>query len=322
MEPEGGHAPSARAARRSSAPEAYLLYLQSCALAETRTYESLSRAIRYAEQAVALDPSIGLAHAAVARWRIMLASYLHEPPGTLLPGAIATAERALEIDPHCPEAFAAAGSALFLYYFDIAAAEAYLRHAIALRPSFLDARRYLMTVLFGSGRLDEALDVAQRSVELDPCAAIGHAHVAWVHYYRREYDAAIERCRELTRLDPLFWRAPWTTASCLIAAGRPAEAVEPARLARWVNDYPVTAAYLAIVLARSGQMAEARAVSRELDDHAARVYADPYHLALVAVALGERQNALDLLDCGCEERVWFTTLVPIDPLLDDLGFRQ
>ena len=59
------------------------------------------------------------------------------------------------------------------------------------------------------GRLDEALDEMLVAQSLDPVSAIVARDVAAVHFYRRDFQTALERCDHTIELNPHFGAAYW-----------------------------------------------------------------------------------------------------------------
>ncbi len=105
-------------------------------------------------------------------------------------------DRAIAGWPQDPAAYAEAGFMLLRFYGETDAARSYLEKGVELagleRPQRVDA-------LVALGRLDEALDVAQRwAAESGTPMAIGNLSV--VHRLRGERDAALQQARRLVSL--------------------------------------------------------------------------------------------------------------------------
>ena len=61
-----------------------------------------------------------------------------------------------------------------------------------------------MSCLMPMGRLDEALEEISRAQSLDPVSSIIARDLAVVHFYRRDFEAALEQCDHTIELNPHF----------------------------------------------------------------------------------------------------------------------
>jgi hypothetical protein len=68
----------------------------------------------------------------------------------------------------------------------------------------------------------------------------------------------------------------------------------------------------------SGRTADARRVLEELDRLSKVRYVPPYSRSIVHVGLGERAEALELLEQACEERNTWLILLGVEPLFNSL----
>ena len=60
------------------------------------------------------------------------------------------------------------------------------------------------------GRLDEALDEMRVAQSLDPVSSIVARDLAVIHFYRRDFETALEQCDHTIELNPHFSPAYWT----------------------------------------------------------------------------------------------------------------
>jgi tetratricopeptide (TPR) repeat protein len=106
-------------------PQAYSAYLRGRYLWNRRTPDSVQRAIRCFEEAIAQDPGYPLAHAGLADCYALLTS-IHVgaiAPKEGMPKTISAANQALQIDPLLAEAHASLGHARLWYEWNWPAAE-------------------------------------------------------------------------------------------------------------------------------------------------------------------------------------------------------
>jgi Tfp pilus assembly protein PilF len=140
-------------------------------------------------------------------------------------GARAAADRALELDSTLVQTHRAKGIVLQYCDNNLSAAEGEFRRALELQPRSSDALRSYAWLALASGRLDQALQLAQRAVSLDPLnpwnfAALGD--VPWTAGRFAEAEAAYLKAVEL---GPTIAGLHALLANILISTHKPAEAV-------------------------------------------------------------------------------------------------
>jgi tetratricopeptide (TPR) repeat protein len=84
--------------------------------------------------------------------------------------------------------------------------------------------------------------------------------------------------------------------------GKLDEAIEEYRKANALESTPANFAMLAHAYATTGRLAEARKILDKLTDLSAHQYVGAYPLAIVHLALGEKEEALRLLEKSFTER--------------------
>ena len=77
-------------------------------------------------------------------------------------------------------------------------------------------------------------------------------------------------------------------------------------------------AQLAYVSARAGQRGQAEILKQDILRRAKGEHVSPFILAVVHIALGERDAALDWLERAYSERLWLMCVLKTDPIFDDL----
>ncbi|HXD83334.1 MAG TPA: tetratricopeptide repeat protein [Rudaea sp.] len=152
---------------------AYDALLQGRYYAEHRNRTDYFKAVRYYQQAIALDPDYALAYARLAiaqQWFIdWEASY--EERMTTSPLARANAQKAVALAPQSAIALGALGLVQAWTDFDYPAAEATLKKAVALDPSNAETLYQLADVTGCLGRLDEAVAMMRKALVLEPLNA-------------------------------------------------------------------------------------------------------------------------------------------------------
>jgi len=86
-----------------------------------------------------------------------------------------------------------------------------------------------------------------------------------------------------------------------------------------LNDDPAGLGFIGHAQARMGHEKEARARLDQMNDAAKRRYVAPYAFALIHLALGDKDQALDWLEKAAQERgLTYFNFIKVDPFLDPL----
>ena len=315
---------------RASAPAspAYQAYLRGRYLWNRWTPDSMRAAIRQYDEAISLEPGNALAWSGLADAWATLGEAKAIPPADAFPRAKTAALRALELDPHQPEAHVSLGLVRQFWEWDWAGAESSFRRSIEVAPSYAVAHFWYGYLLSGLGRHEEALAEVRHALELDPLSLIILAGAGAAYFYARRYEEAIAHYRRALDIDPEFLPARSDFARALEYAGRTAEAVEQyertIRLAGKSMADPSSGLANALVVA--GRADEARTMLAELSRRRAERYVSPWALASIHAGLGEKAEALDWLERAFEEHdpalVWLKVHPRFDSLHGDPRFES
>jgi len=147
--------------------QAYDLYLLGRQKWATRQVPLLREAVQHFEQAIARDSGFALAWSGHADAIIALA---WRSPSEIarVPVAKHAAQRAVLLDAELAEGWASLGVMATYIDRDFSSAELAFRRALALRPSYAPAYHWLADVMEYSGRLEQAVELSTRAIELDP----------------------------------------------------------------------------------------------------------------------------------------------------------
>lgn len=319
----------ARATRRSPSFAAYERALKGRAYRQQATEASVRQCVVMFEEAVGLDAEYAGAYAGLADCYRLLGGPGWEvgPPSELLEQARVAAERALELDPELPEAYAARGMVRFSFDWDLAAADRDLSRAIALNPSYARAHQYRSAVLTTMGRFDEAVASARRARELDPLSATESTTLGVRLYYAGKYEEAIQQLERTLTAHPDFPVAHWGLGQTYSQMGRHADAVRELEVAAQRADQsPYMRAWLAHALAVAGRRDDAEVIRRDLTAQAGERFVAPYLFAVMASGFGEKAATLDWLDKVRASKSGWIPFLPVQPelawLRDDPRFRQ
>ena len=319
----------ARATHRSPSFAAYERALKGRAYRQQATEGALRQCIVMFEEAIALDAEYAGAYAGLADCYRLLGGPGWEvgPPSELLGQARVAAERALELDPELPEAYAARGMVRFSFDWDLAGADRDLSRAIALNPSYARAHQYRSAVLTTMGRFDEAVASARRAWELDPLSATESTTLGVRLYYAGKYRQAIQQFEQTLAAHPDFPPAHWGLGQTFRQMGRHADAIRELEVAAGrANQSPYMRAWLAHALAAAGRRDDAELIRRDLASQASQRFVAPFLFALMASGVGEKEATLDWLEKVRSSKSGWIPFVPVEPefawLRDDPRFRQ
>jgi tetratricopeptide (TPR) repeat protein len=185
-------------------PDAYALYLKGRYYWNRRTAADIHKAIDYFNQAIAADPGYAAAYAGLADAYGVLPTH-GSNPGDTYPKSEAAARRALELDPLLARAHVTLGADEMERDWDFAGGEAEYKKAFQLDPNDATAHQtHAQDIAWLGGREQEAVAEIHRARELDPLAPIIGESVGEVYVSVRQYDQAIETCKELAVEDPTF----------------------------------------------------------------------------------------------------------------------
>jgi TolB-like protein/DNA-binding winged helix-turn-helix (wHTH) protein/Flp pilus assembly protein TadD len=307
----------ALARRHTQDAEAYDLYLRGRSVWHRRTAESNVRAIEYFNRATVRDPRFALAWSGIADARLGSTINADLPPLTVGPQARGAASHASEIEPGLAEAQYSRGYVSFLLDWDWPAAEMSFRRSIAINPGFSLAHLYLGHVLSQMRRHAEAQSETRRAAELDPLNPMNHAIASQVAFQARDYPAALEYAKRAATLDPEFWIGYMQLSQVYEQLGKTDLAVEAAiKAARLSGGNSKAHAIRGYILARTGQIADAREVLEALEVIGRERFVPPSALALVHAGLGDRDAAFAWLAKAYDVRDVHLIFLPVDPKWD------
>jgi TolB-like protein len=297
------------------APSAYRAYLKGRYFLNKGTEQHLQTAIGYFNQAKDEDPTYAPAWAGVADCYNFLGYGNYLSPKESFPNARAAAARARDLDPNLADAYASLGYVSMYYDWKFAEAEKAFRRAIELNPSSATAHHLFSIYLTARRRGHEARKAIERAQELDPLSVPVTTDMGFEFHYLGHDKEAIRQLRAALEMNPEFPSAHFWLGRIYTMQERyeqalvELEAVGPA-LQHW---QPMMAArgYLYGVWGRPKE------AQRVLDDfealRAKGRFVTSYGVALVHVALGNREKAFAWLKCACDEKSHWLVWLALDP---------
>jgi non-specific serine/threonine protein kinase len=263
---------------------------------------------RYCEQAIAVDPNYALAHVILAESFFWSAFWGSMDPREAFSRAKSAALEALRLDDTIADAHSALGTVLGSGEFDWPGAEREFQRALELSLSSAVVRYdyawcYAMWFLYPLGRVEQALAEMRRAVELDPLDPFYNTLVGLLVHSMRQFEPAIKQLQHAIDLDPTFSFSYWFLSITYAQNGQFEEAIASAEKAnQFSKGNALTMGTLGSLNGRAGRTAEARQLLEELTARRRSAYVPASALAIVHRGLGERQESLEWIAKGIEER--------------------
>lgn len=282
--------------------EAYNLYLKARYQLLRLTPEGLAKSREYYEQAIALDPDYALAWLGLAGFYNLLGTAGIMPPVAANAQAEQAARRALQVDDQLAEARAMMG-VLRASEFDWKAAGREFGRALELDPESQDVLIwYDFYYLDPMRRVDEAVAAFLRAAAMDPLSPMVQSRLGYNYLLKREWDRAIEHCRNALELDPKSW-AHMLLGACSFHLGRHDDAIRANEtLAQITQRSAFALGGLGWVYARTGRTGEALTLLEELRARAREQYVPSWSFAAIHLGLGEIDAAFDWFEKAVDER--------------------
>lgn len=312
---------TAKTPRRATANlTAHNLYRQGRYHLSQRTEEGLRKAVELFEKALAEDAEFALAHSGLTDAYSLLGHYGVLGPAEVWTKTAAAAASAVMLDGNSAEARASLAHVKSTQDWDWRGAEVEFQRSIALDDSYATAHHwYAASCLAPTGRLDEALERMLLAQSLNPISAIIARDVARIHYYRRDFDAALDQCDYTVELNPHFAAVYAMLGLVQEQRGEFDEAAAAFQRAAHLSPAsPNARAGLARTMAISGKRRLALKILHQLEALSARRYVSPFEFALVHLALEQVEPGLKWLEKACDDRCFELLTVKVDPRFDRL----
>jgi TolB-like protein/Tfp pilus assembly protein PilF len=299
---------------------AHNLYVQGRYHMNQRTEEGLRKAVDFFERAIAEDPQYANAFSGLSDSYGLLGNYGALSPPEVWTKAASNAAWAVLRDDNSAEAHTSLAHVKATQDWDWLSAEREFQRALKLDSRYPTAHHwYAVSCLAPMARLDQALEEMLLAQALDPISSIIARDLAFVYFYRRDYESALEQCDHTVELNPHFSPAYW-------ALGLIQEQMEDfdestaafQRALQLSPNSPRMHAALLRTLARSGRRKEALRMLQQLHDLAEKRYVSPFELGSVHFALGETDHGFEWLKKAFQDRCFELLSIKVDPRFDPI----
>jgi len=311
---------------RTVQPDAYEAYLKGRFFWNQRTEAGLNKSIEFFQGAIAKDPAFAAAYAGLAGSYSLLGSE-SLPPEIARAKARAAASKALELDPASAEGHAELGLIEFYYDWNWEQAEQEFQRAIELNPSYATTHQWYSHYLRAMGRLPEALQQAQQAQQSDPLSLSINTTLAARYRDLHEFKQALEVVQRTLELDPNFAPGHELLASIYEQQGDFRSDISELRKASALSkDNPTSLAHLGRAYALSGNQDEARKIAEQLKLTARQHYVPAWDMAVLFAGMGDADAAFRWLEESYAKREsqmpFLKVDYRIDPLRTDPRFQK
>jgi eukaryotic-like serine/threonine-protein kinase len=301
-------------------PEAADAYLRGLALRQS-VPDRQTEAASLFRKTVEIEPGFAPAWADLAQAELY--SYILEPNSADRARRANVinqlAERALKLDPQLAAGFVVRGTIQFYEYWDYPAAEQTFRQGLELAPNDGALKQRLSMLLAALGRLDEAIVLGRENRVYEPNDPFRATSLGMLYYYAHKFDAAEAEMKGALKLNPEFASAHYMLGRVYAEQGRTDQALSSmetalarVRYPRWLSDY-------ARVLAAAGRRSDLESVLAELRERERKGEApSPDQGAYIALAQGDKDLALAILEEGIRQHTINTLWLAVDPRVDPL----
>jgi TolB-like protein/Flp pilus assembly protein TadD len=310
-----GQAPTSKQ-HRTSNPEVYTQYLLGRQFFNRATLDGYRRAAQAYEKAIAIDPGFAPAWAGLAHAVYWLADS-GETAADVSAGqhrALAAAEKAVALAPDLAEAYVARGAIRSSTKWDWQGANADFERALTLSPEGADVLRdYGFYVLRPLGRLQEGIAVARKAAALDPLNARAWTSLGSLLIIAgrlKEAHDALNRSLEVNPEQPF---APGWLGVAFMVEGQPTAALGAFERST-SGVFRLSGAAMV-----HQNLGHARESQQALDELIAKYgHTGAYQIAQVYAWRGENDRAFGWLDRAYAQSDGGLVLLKMDPMLRGL----
>jgi tetratricopeptide (TPR) repeat protein len=287
--------------------------LQGYSHFERDTAKDTDMAASYYERATQLDPSYALAWVGLSRARNWQVNVNLVPPEEGHRLAREAVERALALNPNLAEAHAQMGRIKQQVDCDWVGSDASIQRAIALEPGNPEIVLLAASSAGILGRLDEALPLNRRAIDLDALNADSWEQLAETEFFMGQLDKAAADFKKALELNPDVVAAHMALSQIYVMQGRPQDALPEIEL---VGHGPVRASLYPIAYYALGRKKESHAALSEL---IAKYHASmAYQIADAYAFRNQSDEAFEWLERAYAQRDSGLISTKGDPLLKSL----
>jgi TolB-like protein/Flp pilus assembly protein TadD len=299
--------------------EAYQLYLEGRYFWNQRLEEPVKKSITLFKQAIALDSAYALAYAGLGDAYLMLGVYSALKPDASFPQAKLYAEKALQLDPALAEAYATLIDINIHYTWDIDAAEKFFQKAIALNPNYANAYHWHSKVYDIQHKFDLAAAESNKALQQDPYNLIINSQLGINLNYAGKFQEAIDQLQKGLAFDSTFVVTHYHLGIAYVGLKQFEKAKyhfqKSTLLAHHAHRFQ---AAFGFAEAMTGNKSGAQEIQKELLIKGQSEYVPAYDFAVLALGLGETEQAMQYLEQAYTNREPWMPFIGMNPLFTSL----
>jgi tetratricopeptide (TPR) repeat protein len=283
--------------------EAYNLYLKGLYFLARPRPDLLQAALRFFQEALALDPGFAKAHAGIATVFAMQGNLNFAPQTEAWPKARAAVQKALALDDHLAEAHALATTIAFWYDWDWAAAEAGYNRILLLNPGDAFTHGNYAFFLLSRRRIDECLREIAVAISLDPLMPLFYAWSVAIHCVAGRLDDALRDFDRAMEIDPTFGLPYFHAGLTYVLKGMPEKAIETLERGSKIALHPGWAeGVIARIRVGQGDRDGAKRILDGMVEQKRQLNVSSASIAWVSAMTGDVDGAFRWFDRAVEER--------------------
>ncbi len=291
-----GNAVAPKIREQTQDVEAFQLYCKGRSLYYKRGM-ALYEALRCFESALAIDPTYALASSGLADTYVMLSFHGYLSPSVCWKKAIPASQNAIKYGPDLAESSCTRALIALLHDRDPERAEIEFKKALSINPLNGQARVWyaLFLLTYVQERFEEGIEQSRISIENDPLSSYAYSCFGLVLAAANEVDEAIEMAQHAVELEPNAMLPRYTLSYCYLCAGEYHKALDECQLAlSSSNRHAWNLNLMMAIYMELGVVEEAKKIYRELEAMYKEHNAPPSNLAIAAAAVGDNDYALEL----------------------------
>jgi TolB-like protein/Tfp pilus assembly protein PilF len=289
--------------------EAYNAFIRGRAALDWANPDTLTESIEYFEMAVAADPKyadawgyLAYAHGFMALWQ--------STEQISIPTTVAY-QKALALDPQQSEALTVKAWMKQLLEWDWGSAGKLYRQALASRDNPNAMLAYGIFYLPIVDEIPRAIELLREAERLDPLQAGFKSNLAMLHIWSGNPKAAIQKAKEALALSPKHIFAQMALVEAYILSGNCGLVLKiVGALPEPLRNEPRILGRLGVCHALMGEEDRAREIYQHVKETTPYYYAN-MQAAVLAMTLGEVEDALDILESEIDKHAWTCMFIRI-----------
>ncbi len=288
------------AKRDTENTEAYQFYVQG-QYSGSLTPDKVAKAVGFFHAAIEKDPEYAKAYAGLAEAYLSLSEYGIEAKENR-ERARAALTKAIELEPDLAEAYNALANIEFIIDWDLQAAERSFQRAIEIAPKLADAHRCYGLLLSALARHTEAIREMELARQFNPISVLTGSDYASILCEARRYDEAIEMAKKTIEMDPRSAFPHRWLARAYVMKSMYTDAIAELEKEVELGGLLRKPAILGYAYALAGNRAEAQRILQERIQSEGKASFTYHGIALIYTALGEKDRAFQCLEKAFQEK--------------------